>query len=106
MPVINLNLRYLKWLIGHIDEAEKILAAVQVAFAEPNYKGKVLAFHPVLDAIAEIVDDFPQGFGDEPSEEAVKAEAKARGVDWARLWELAQKILPLILLFIEPAPEE
>ena len=52
-----LDFRYIRWLLGHMDEAERIFSAVQVAIAEPDLKAKVLAMHPVLDALAEIVNE-------------------------------------------------
>lgn len=107
MPVINWDFRYIRWLVGHFDEAEKIFAAIQVAIAEPTLRGKVLALHPVVDALAEIVDDFPVGFGaatedSEPEFAAqVRAEAEAKAINWDKLLELAKAILPFILLFFE-----
>lgn len=107
-----MDLRFLRWLIGHVDDAQKIVSAIEVAIAEPTPGGKVLALHPVLDALAKIVDDFPVGFGatteeNEPEFAAqVRAEAAARKIDWAKLLDIAEKLLPILLmLFAEEKPQ-
>lgn len=111
MPVINWDFRYLRWLIGHMDEAEMIFSAVQAAIAAPTNREKVLALHPVVDALAEIVDDFPMGFGaaTESSEPelaaAVRSEAQARGINWSRLIEIAEKLIPILLMLFADESE-
>ena len=111
MPAINWDFRYLRWLIGHMDEAESIFRAIQNAMNAATNREKVLAMHPVVDALAEIVDDFPVGFGSmteaaEPEYAAqVRNEAEARGINWARLLEIAEKLLPFLLLFFQQEPE-
>lgn len=111
MPILNLDLRYIRWVLENIDEATAILDAVQAAFAEPVLSDKVRGFHPVLDLVAEIIDGFPVGFGAstadaEPELAAqVQAEAAARAIDWKRLLAIAEKLLPILLLFLEPKPE-
>lgn len=112
MPILNLDLRYIRWVLGHIDEAAAILDAVQLAIAAPNLRDKVLGFHPVLDSIAEIIDDFPIGFGASTAEaepellSQVQSEATARAISWERLLAIAEKLLPFILLFLEKNPNE
>lgn len=100
-----MNGRYLRWLLGHIDEAEVIYQAIQVAIAEPANKQKILAIHPVLDALAEIVDDFPQSVvfgadGDADAFEAAQSNAAARNIDWDRVLRIAEKLLPILLAFL------
>lgn len=109
---MNLDFRYIRWILGHMDEAEVIFSAIQTALAEPELKQKILAFHPVLDAVAEIADDFPIGFGaateaDEPElATQVRNEAAARKINWSRLLEIAERLLPIVLLFLEPKPSD
>jgi hypothetical protein len=108
MPILNLDLRYIRWVLGHIDEATAIVESIQLALAAPQHRDKVLGFHPVLDSIAAIIEDFPAGFGDatvftEPElATQVKAEAEAKAINWTRLLEIAKTLLPFILMFLEP----
>ena len=110
MPILNLDLRYIRWVLDHIDEATAILDAVQTAIAKPALADKVRGFHPVLDSVAEIIDDFPIGFGASTADAEpellgqVQAEATARAINWERLLAIAEKLLPIILLFLEPNP--
>lgn len=110
MPALNFDLRYLRWIVGHIDELEAIMASIQQAQAAPTWKDKILALRPILSALADIMDDFPVGFGataeDEPEfATQVQEEASARGINWERLLAIAEKLLPIILMFLEPKPE-
>lgn len=100
-----INGKYLRWILRHIDEINAIWNAYQVAIAEPTLRGRILAMHPVIDALAEIVEDFPpaNGFGadeDANALEAAESEAVARNIDWARLLRIAEKLLPIVLLFL------
>lgn len=111
MPVLNLDLRYVRWVLGHLDEATAILDAAQAALAQPALADKVRGFHPVLDSVADIIDDFPIGFGASTADaepelaEQVRQESIARAINWERLLAIAEKLLPIILLFLEPKPE-
>lgn len=100
------DFRIIRWLIGHWEEAQDIFEAIQLAIEAPTLREKILALKPVIDAIALIVDDFPTGFGD-TSEEPLRSDAAARGINWDRLLAIVEKIkpfLPLILMFLEKNP--
>lgn len=112
MPAVAIDFKYLRWIIGHAEDVEAIVASIQSAREAPTFRAKLLALRPVLSALADIMDDFPsEGFGatteaEEPEYAAnTRAEAQARGINWERLLALAEKLLPFILLFLEPKPQ-
>lgn len=104
-----MNGRYLRWLLSHIDEVQSIYLAYQVAIAEPKWAGRLRAMTPVLNALAEIMDDFPEpgifGAGDSEENanelEAAESEATARNIDWQKVVQIAALILKL-LAFADP----
>lgn len=102
-----------RWLMGHTAEANTIITLFGDWQTAPSASARIRVAAEIAKVLADIADDFPDiqpTFAAAPElaqadQRELQAEARDRGINWARLLAFVEKWLPIILGFLEPKPE-
>lgn len=90
-----------KWLLGHPAEYQRLIDVFENVSEATTLPAKARASAEAFRIVADLLTDFPDFDTFGADEAAMQAEADMKGISWKKLYDLALKILPIVLLFLD-----
>lgn len=93
------NVRLARWLLGHSDKVPVLIGYFDAYQAASTVRDKWYeGLRPTGDLLVDVIDTLPAARAGEVVALAdVEAQALRLGIDWPKLLEAAQVMLPLVL---------
>lgn len=94
------RLKYLRWFIQHADQLQGFIGLLEQFKAATTLGDKLRVVSEAMKAAADIADDFPAPARiDMLAEADLEAQALLKNINWAKLRELAEWLIPIFLKF-------